>query len=341
MEEKIIKEKELLKEVHRLKARDKTIVTYNGSFDLLHAGHAKSLIEAKTLGDVLIVLLNSDKSVASYKSSKRPIVPQSERATMLASLEAVDYVCLFDEINPLRILNEIKPDIHANGADWGADCLERDVVEKNGGRIHILKWTGGLSTSNLVKKILASYKTPLVKAVFIDRDGTINHNGNGYIHKKEDIRFLPGVVSALKKLSKTDYKIIIVTNQSGIGRGYFTASDMEKVNKYLVRELKKRGARIDAVYHCPHKPDDPCSCRKPEVGMALASVKDFDISLNDSWIVGDSEADVMMGRRANMKTIKLGERMLSKIQPHYYVKNLAEAIGIILKNSQFPISNTQ
>ncbi len=333
MKNKLKSEKQLLEIVKQLKIGGKTIVTYNGSFDLLHAGHARSLAEARSLGDALIVLLNSDKSVASYKSSKRPIVAEGDRAALLASIVAVDYVCFFDDINSKRILNEIKPDIHANGADWGRDCLERGVVEDGGGRVQILKWTAGLSTSKLVEKILKNYKTPLIKAVFIDRDGTINHNGErGYIYKKEDIRFLPGILSALKKLSKTDYKIIIATNQSGIGRGDYSEKDFQKVNKYILAEFKKKGIRVDAVYHCPHHPDDACVCRKPAPGMALRAVKDFDISLNDSWMVGDSDKDVLFGREANMKTIKLGGKMAAehKIEPKHYAENLREAVNIIL-----------
>lgn len=331
---KVKTEKELVKEVRRLKAEGKTIVTYNGSFDLLHAGHVASLAEARSLGDALIVLLNSDKSVKSYKSSKRPIVPEKERAALLAAISVVDYICLFDEINPKRILDNIKPSVHANGADWGRDCLEREVVEKNGGKIHILKWTSGLSTSNLVKKIIAAYKTPLVRAVFLDRDGTINDNRpNGYVHRKEDWRFLPGVIPALRRLSKTDYKIIIVTNQSGIGRGYYTESGLKKLHAHMRKELKKKGIRIDAIYYCPHHPDRSCLCRKPAPGMALAAVKDFDVSLNDSWMVGDRDVDILMGREANIKTIKLAGLVdkEAKVVPRHYAKDLSEAIKIILK----------
>jgi rfaE bifunctional protein nucleotidyltransferase chain/domain len=335
MNNKIKTEQDLLKTVKKLKSEGKRVVTYNGSFDLLHAGHVGSLLEAKSLGEVLIVLLNSDRSVKSYKSSRRPIVPEKERAALLAAISAVDYVCFFDEINPKRILSKIKPDLHANGADWGHDCLEREVVEKNGGKIHILKWTPGLSTSNLIKKIVAAYKTPLIKAVFLDRDGTINDNRpGGYVHRKEDWKFLPGVIPALRRLSKTDYKIIIVTNQSGIGRGYFTLAALKKLHAHMLRELRKNEVRVDAVYYCPHRPDSGCLCRKPAPGMALQAVKDFDISLNDSWMVGDRDADVLMGREANIKTIKLAGLMdkESKIAPHYYAKDLAEATGIILKN---------
>ena len=101
----------------------------NGSFDVLHVGHVRCLREAREQGDVLIAALNSDASIRSYKGKVRPIVPQEERAEMLAALSSVDYVVLFDDINPKPIIAEIRPDVHCNGADWGPGCIEREVVE--------------------------------------------------------------------------------------------------------------------------------------------------------------------------------------------------------------------
>lgn len=152
--DKIKSQKSIVEIVKDLKKKKKKIVTYNGSFDILHLGHVKSLQEAKKQGDVLIVPLNSDKSIKIYKSSKRPIIPQSQRAQMLAALSCVDYVVIFNETTPIKILDKIKPHIHCNGADYGKNCIEKDIVEKNGGKIYILKWLPGLSTSKIVQKIL-------------------------------------------------------------------------------------------------------------------------------------------------------------------------------------------
>lgn len=163
---KIKTQKDIIEISKELKQQGKKVVTFNGSFDLLHAGHILALQEAKTQGDVLIVALNSDKSVQSYKGPHRPIVLQKERALQLAALECVDYIVLFDEINSIKILDKIKPDIHCNGADWGKNCVEREIVEKNNGKIHISKWTKGLSTTNLIKKILEVYQKPTKKAIF-------------------------------------------------------------------------------------------------------------------------------------------------------------------------------
>jgi len=330
---KIKTQKEIVAIARRLKKNKKKIVTYNGSFDILHLGHIKSLQEAKQQGDVLIVPLNSNKSVRGYKGPNHPIVSQEERAQTLAALSCVDYVVIFDEINPKEILNKIKPDIHCHGADWGRDCVERETIEKNGGRIHILKWTPGLSTSNLIKKIVATAANPDVKAVFLDRDGTINFNEPGYVHTIKDFKFIPGVLSALRKLSRTDYKIIIVTNQSGIGRGFFTERDLKILHQWMLEQFKKAKIRIDKIYYCPHVSEDNCSCRKPKIGMLEMAVKDFGINLSKSWIVGDSEREVQMGKEANLRTIFLGKK--SAIKPCYRVKNLAEAVKVIFARKRY------
>lgn len=156
---KLKNQKSIVEIVRKLKGQGKKIVTYNGSFDILHLGHIKSLQEAKKQGDILIVPLNSDKSIKVYKSPKRPIIPQAQRAQTLAALSCVDYVVIFNEVDPIKILGKIKPDIHCNGADYGKNCIEKDVVEKNGGKIHILKWLPGLSTSKIIQKILDVYSS--------------------------------------------------------------------------------------------------------------------------------------------------------------------------------------
>jgi len=217
----------------------------------------------------------------------------------------------------------IKPDIHYVGRDWGRDCVEREVVEKNHGEIRVGSvWLKGLSSTAMTKKKFPDTK-PTIKAVFLDRDGTINKNEPEYVHKKEDFKFLPGVLQSLKKLSQSDYKIIIVTNQSGIGRGYYTEKDLQKLHQWMLDYLKKENIRIDKIYYCPHHPKDNCSCRKPRTGMLEKAVKDFGINLSKSWIVGDDKRDIAMGKEVNLRTILLGER----------VKNLMEAIKIILQSN--------
>ena len=121
-----------------LRAKGKRIVTINGSFDVLHSGHLHILGEARQRGDVLIVGLNSDASVRSYKGPNRPIVTERQRAEMLLALRMVDYVHVFDESDPIAFLEEIRPDVHVNGSEYGENCIESDTVREGGGRLHIV-----------------------------------------------------------------------------------------------------------------------------------------------------------------------------------------------------------
>ena len=132
-----------------------TVVFTNGCFDIIHAGHVRYLNKAKSLGDILIAGLNSDISVKKIKGEKRPIVPQKERAEVLSGLEAVDYVVIFNEPTPIRLIKAALPDVLVKGADWADHAIVgADVVKKAGGRIARIKLVKGRSTTNIIKKIL-------------------------------------------------------------------------------------------------------------------------------------------------------------------------------------------
>lgn len=320
-----------LKDERRKKRK---VVAMSGSMDLLHAGHVWALEESKKQGDILIVLINSDTSVKMYKGPNRPIVPEKDRAMMVASLECVDYVVLFNEINPIAALHTIQPDVYCNSSEWGKDCVERNVVESYGGIVRVLPRTGGPSTTDILNRLTSTYKEKDVHAVFLDRDGTINDNKDGYIHLREDFVFLPGVLSALKKLSKTSYVLFIVTNQSGIGRGYYTKHTVEKLHVWIKKELKKHGVTINEIYYCPHRPEDGCTCRKPGYGLLLQAVQEYGVNLSKSWVVGDQWSDIAMGRMANVRTVKIGSKKRElgiTTRAHFHVQNLKEAVDIITK----------
>lgn len=150
---RLLNREQLAPLANRLRAQGKKIVTVNGSFDLLHAGHLHILDTARRQGDVLIVGLNSDASVRQNKGPSRPLISEAERAGMLLALRAVDYVHLFDEPIPMPFLSEIKPAVHVNGSEYGTDCIEAPLVQKNGGKIFIVEKIPGLSTSELLNKI--------------------------------------------------------------------------------------------------------------------------------------------------------------------------------------------
>ena len=139
--------------VATIRQEGKTIATLNGSFDLLHAGHLEMIYQASLQADVLIVALNTDASIQRYKSKDRPIIPLEYRQQMMTALAMVDYVTEFDETDPRVILEIIRPDVHVNGSEYGADCIEAEVVKKHGGRLHIVSLVPGLSTSKIIEKI--------------------------------------------------------------------------------------------------------------------------------------------------------------------------------------------
>jgi D-glycero-D-manno-heptose 1,7-bisphosphate phosphatase len=167
------------------------------------------------------------------------------------------------------------------------------------------------------------------KAVFLDRDGTINVDKQ-YVHRIEDLEFIPGVLDALARLAKTDYRIIIITSQSGIGRGYYTQHDYEIFTKNMLNKIKRNGGRIDAVYFCPHGPDAGCECRKPKPKMILDAARDFDIDLSNSYMIGDKEADTRMGDLAGCKTISVMTGKGEKSEADYAAENLVDAIDAII-----------
>jgi len=156
-----LKTLEEIKAIRRkLKEENLKVVFTNGCFDLIHAGHVDYLSKAKALGDVLIVGLNSDASVSRIKGDKRPILLENERAFILSNLKPVNYVTIFDEDTPARLIRELIPDILVKGADWPMDkIIGRDIVEAGGGEVKTIEFVNNQSTSNIIKSILDRYKS--------------------------------------------------------------------------------------------------------------------------------------------------------------------------------------
>ncbi len=156
----IVSLKEAIKIADKCRKQCKKIVTTNGCFDILHIGHVRYLAEAKKLGDVLMVGMNSDVSARKLKGEKRPIIPERERAEMLNAIKSVDCVFLFDDETPNKWVEKIKPDVHvkASGRDYSIkDCVEKGAVEKAGGKVVLIPKTEGKSTTNIVEKVLEVY----------------------------------------------------------------------------------------------------------------------------------------------------------------------------------------
>ncbi len=154
MKSKIVEKSELAKQAAAAKGQGKIIVFTNGCFDLLHVGHVRYLAEAKNQGDILVMGLNSDRSVSEIKGPDRPVTPENERAEVLAALECVDFVTLFDEPDPLDLIKAVMPDVLVKGADWPEDQIigAREVKEA-GGKVVRVKMAPGASTTGIIERI--------------------------------------------------------------------------------------------------------------------------------------------------------------------------------------------
>jgi len=147
----------------------------------------------------------------------------------------------------------------------------------------------------------------LKRAVFVDRDGTINEE-SGYLFRKEECRFIAGAIEAIVQLHKAGFLIVVITNQSGIARGYYTADDLAKLHVFMGEEIAAAGGKVAGWYHCPHHPDYPgaeaqCDCRKPLPGMLHRAAHELGIDLASSWMIGDKIADMQAGLAAGCQTI--------------------------------------
>ncbi len=142
------------------------------------------------------------------------------------------------------------------------------------------------------------------KAVFVDRDDTLAKDVP-YCSRPEDLKLFPGVGKSIKRLNDAGYLVIMVTNQSGVARGLFTLETLGRIHEKLRSDLAGDGGKLDAIYFCPHHPDEKCSCRKPQLGLIHQANNDFDIDVAGSFVIGDSEHDVEMGRRAGCKAFRV------------------------------------
>jgi D-glycero-D-manno-heptose 1,7-bisphosphate phosphatase len=142
-------------------------------------------------------------------------------------------------------------------------------------------------------------------AIFLDRDGVIVENRSTYIQSWQDMDFIPGALAALTRLSSCPLKIVIVTNQSAVGRGIISQTRAEEINQQLILEIEKTGGHIDGIYMCPHRPEEGCKCRKPQPGLILKAAQDHSIDLSKSIIIGDALTDLEAGMNAGINQLVL------------------------------------
>ncbi len=309
--EKIVSREALAAIVQDLKQQGKTIVTTNGSFDLLHIGHVTMLQEAKSLGDALIVGLNSDASVRSYKGKYRPICPQKQRVGMLAALTCTDYITIFDELTPIPLLEIIQPDIHVNSPEHGYECVEREIVERYGGHIHLAQLIEGISTSQLIARILeASSHTPC-RGIFIHAKDLFEldypSSERDKISGKLKFALLTkATLSVLRQFNSQGFRIFILSPCSEV-----------RQEKDIVEILYRQGVEISL-------------CSSIE-----RAVEDFDVILAKSFVISGDMADIQIGRELNCKTILLKTPTVDQKNtsdaagPHFFAKNFPETANFV------------
>jgi D-glycero-D-manno-heptose 1,7-bisphosphate phosphatase len=174
--------------------------------------------------------------------------------------------------------------------------------------------------------------------ILLDRDGTINAEVD-YLSRPEQLRLLPGAVAGLRRLSRAGFPLAIVTNQSGVGRGYFTAERLAEIHRELTRQLSEEGVALAGIFHCPHRPVEKCACRKPEPGLALQAATALDGDLSRSFVIGDKECDIALGRNVGTRTVLVrtgyGEKydFTCSPRPDTVVANLEEAALWITQES--------
>lgn len=178
--------------------------------------------------------------------------------------------------------------------------------------------------------------------VFFDRDGTLNPDP-GYIGRPEDFELHPGAGAALSRLNRAGARLILVTNQSGIARGKFTVADLEAIHDKLRDLLALHGARVDAIYHCPHHPDEGCTCRKPAIGMAERAISEFALNRSRMYLVGDQAGDVEMAKRLGARSVfvttghgsreTLAALSARRLEPDYVANGMDMAVDWIFRDA--------
>jgi len=304
-----------------------------GAFDVMHAGHADYLAQAKARCDRLLVAVNSDESIQRYKNPLRPVNPWNERAFVVAALEATDCVTILEEDRPLALIERWKPDLYIKGGDYSASALRSSsaVAAYGGESIVIASDFPSTSTTAMFDRIqaLALHETPLPAhpaqakgLVLVDRDGTLVKDAT---FDPSRVELLPGVAESLKRLAQAGYLLCIVSNQQGIGLGYFGYRDFVDGNRKLLRLLGQEGIAIRKIYFCPHSLGEPCDCRKPAPGLILKALHDLNATPQNTFVIGDSADDMEAARAAGCRGLYVGPA-----NPRYPAITFSEAAGTVI-----------
>jgi D-glycero-D-manno-heptose 1,7-bisphosphate phosphatase len=191
-----------------------------------------------------------------------------------------------------------------------------------------------LTTGNTINtseiRSLVILRLPLSRAVFLDRDGVLTREKQDYVKTPDELEILPGLEAPLREIQKRGFRIVIITNQSVIGRGLTTHREMSMIHEKLRLEVERFGCSIDGIYYCPHLPDEGCNCRKPEPGLILKAAKDLGIDVATSWMIGDKEIDLEAAKRAGCRGIRIhtnGTGLADAVRQITYAEEHSNGVG--------------
>lgn len=280
----------------------------SGNFDILHRGHIELLSEARRCCDILIVGVNSDSSVRLYKDSIRPIQGEQDRASIVAALKVVEHAFIFHERSNRENILALKPDIYIKGGEYGVRTLtSAPLVESYGGKIHLISMKSGYSTTGVIHRIggllrISGFDDGVPEprpAAFLDRDGTLIKLVE-YLSESNKVELLDSVIEGLQLLQRSGYRLVIVTNQQGIGLGYFSKEDFYKVMLRFFELVSPHGITIDKVYFSTETNSSSSQWRKPATGMFETAVKELNIVVEKSVVIGDASLDMEFAHNAGL-----------------------------------------
>jgi rfaE bifunctional protein nucleotidyltransferase chain/domain len=286
-----------------------------GAFDLLHAGHVDYLERARALCDVLLVAVNSDDSIHRYKSPLRPIHPQDQRMRVIGALACVDAVTVLDHPRPLPLIEALKPHFYIKGGDYAASNLRSaSVLAAWGGEARVIKVEFDSSTTSTIERaaLLAAHAEPdkvAVKTrglVLLDRDGTLVRSVP-FLHEPARVALVDGAVEALLALQALGLRLAVVTNQQGLGLGYFTYDEFIATNQAMLKQLGTHGVKIAKIYFCPHSLADECACRKPGTRLLERALADASATADRAFVIGDSSADTQAAEALGIPSFRIDE----------------------------------
>ena len=295
-----------------------------GAFDLLHAGHADYLERARAECDALLVAINSDRSIRLYKNPLRPLVPQAERMRLVSALRAVDAVTLLDDVRPIALIERWKPDLYIKGGDYSQSQLRSaPAVEAYGGRVICIPVSYRTSTSALLERAallslhesVAHTRSAAAGIVFLDRDGTLMRN-IPFLNDPTRVEVFPGTGEALRGLQDAGFRLVIVTNQQGIGLGYVSYDAFIAINRVLLKELSRSGVVISKILFCPHSLADQCDCRKPGTAMLRRAMEEFGVAPGKCYFLGDSADDAQAAAAAGIQFFLIDPANIGEVAAH-------------------------